>query len=39
VLDAQNIDAQSLARVHLPQRVPFGFHGLWVPEQGAVPVF
>jgi carotenoid cleavage dioxygenase len=31
VLDAQRIDAAPLARVHLPQRVPFGFHGLWVP--------
>lgn len=34
VLDAQHIDAPPLARVHLPQRVPFGFHGLWVPERG-----
>ncbi len=35
VLDAQHIDAAPLARVHLPQRVPHGFHGLWVPERGA----
>lgn len=33
VLDAQHIEAAPLARVHLPQRVPFGFHGLWVPER------
>jgi carotenoid cleavage dioxygenase len=31
VLDASDITAPAIARVHLPQRVPFGFHGLWVP--------
>ncbi len=29
VLDAGTLD--EVARVHLPQRVPFGFHGNWLP--------
>jgi len=29
VLDADTLD--EVARVHLPQRVPFGFHGNWLP--------
>ena len=29
ILDARAIDAQPLARIKLPQRVPFGFHGTW----------
>jgi carotenoid cleavage dioxygenase-like enzyme len=32
VLDAGNFAAPPLARVKLPQRVPFGFHGNWVPD-------
>jgi len=32
VLDAQNIAGEPLATVHLPRRVPFGFHGNWVPD-------
>jgi carotenoid cleavage dioxygenase len=31
VLDAQDPAAEPVARVLLPQRVPFGFHGNWVP--------
>ena len=31
VLDAQNVDAEPLATVHLPHRVPGGFHGNWRP--------
>ena len=30
-----NLDAESLdevARVHLPRRVPLGFHGAWLPD-------
>ena len=25
-------DVLGIARIHLPQRVPFGFHGNWVPD-------
>ncbi len=32
ILDAQDVEAGPVARVHLPVRVPFGFHGLWLPE-------
>ena len=34
VLDATNLGAKPVARVVLPQRVPFGFHGLWVAADG-----
>jgi carotenoid cleavage dioxygenase-like enzyme len=30
ILDAQNILAGPVATVHVPRRVPFGFHGNWV---------
>ena len=30
ILDASNIAAKPVARIHLPQRVPFGFHGSWI---------
>jgi carotenoid cleavage dioxygenase len=29
VLDAENVDAEPIATVKLPHRVPFGFHGNW----------
>ena len=32
VLDAQDVAAGPVARVHLPVRVPYGFHGLWVAD-------
>jgi len=32
VLDAHDITAGPVARVKLPRRVPFGFHGNWIPE-------
>jgi len=32
VLDAHDLDAEPVATVHLPRRVPFGFHGNWMPE-------
>jgi carotenoid cleavage dioxygenase-like enzyme len=31
ILDAKNIAAGPLARVKIPQRVPTGFHAMWVP--------
>jgi len=31
ILDAKNFSAGPVARVQLPQRVPVGFHALWVP--------
>jgi len=32
VLDAQNFAAPPIATIHLPVRVPYGFHGSWVPD-------
>jgi carotenoid cleavage dioxygenase len=32
VLDAANLATDPVATVHLPRRVPFGFHGSWVPD-------
>jgi carotenoid cleavage dioxygenase-like enzyme len=34
VLDAQDFGGAPVATVHLPVRVPFGFHGSWVPDEG-----
>ncbi|MEE2663304.1 MAG: carotenoid oxygenase family protein [Myxococcota bacterium] len=33
VLDAQDFEGAALARVRLPQRVPFGFHGSWIDAE------
>ena len=32
ILDAQNVAKEPLAVVPLPQRVPMGFHGNWIPS-------
>ncbi|MFI2027622.1 carotenoid oxygenase family protein [Streptomyces buecherae] len=32
VLDAADVTAAPVARVHLPRRVPFGFHGNWIAD-------
>ena len=32
ILDAQDFTAPPIATIQLPQRVPFGFHGNWVPD-------
>jgi carotenoid cleavage dioxygenase len=30
ILNAQDLNLGPLARIKLPQRVPYGFHGNWV---------
>jgi carotenoid cleavage dioxygenase len=32
ILDAQDFEGDPVATVHLPVRVPFGFHGSWVAD-------
>jgi carotenoid cleavage dioxygenase-like enzyme len=32
VLDARDFTGDPVATVHLPVRVPFGFHGSWIPD-------
>ena len=32
ILDAQDFSAQPVATIHLPVRVPYGFHGNWIPS-------
>ena len=32
ILDAQNIEDEPLCRIHLPARVPAGFHGSWIAD-------
>jgi carotenoid cleavage dioxygenase-like enzyme len=33
IADASNFSAPPIARVKLPTRVPFGFHGSWIPNE------
>lgn len=37
VLDARDVAAGPVARVHLPRRVPFGFHSCWFPRRDSRP--
>jgi carotenoid cleavage dioxygenase len=32
ILDADDLAAAPVARIHLPRRVPAGFHGNWLPD-------
>ncbi len=32
ILDARRFGAPPIAAIHLPQRVPFGFHGNWIAD-------
>ena len=32
IIDAQNFEKGPVARVQLPRRVPFGFHGSWIAD-------
>ncbi len=34
ILNAQDVSKGPIARVKLPRRVPFGFHGTWIPKAG-----
>ena len=33
ILNAQEFKGDPVATIHLPGRVPFGFHGNWVPDE------
>jgi carotenoid cleavage dioxygenase len=35
MLNARDVAAGPIARVALPQRVPYGFHATWVPASEA----
>ena len=37
ILDAGDITGDPVACISLPQRVPFGFHGNWVPDASVPP--
>ena len=32
ILAAQDFTAEPVARIHLPTRIPLGFHGSWIPD-------
>ena len=32
IFNANQIEHEPIARIHLPVRVPAGFHGSWIPD-------
>ena len=32
IIDSRAFDDGPIARIHLPVRVPYGFHGNWIPD-------
>jgi carotenoid cleavage dioxygenase len=32
-MNAQDVTADPIARVLIPQRVPYGFHSIWISEE------
>jgi len=37
VLNAQDLSAPAVATIHLPVRVPYGFHGSWIADGASGP--
>jgi carotenoid cleavage dioxygenase len=37
ILDARDLARPAVARILLPQRVPYGFHGNWIPDTTVAP--
>jgi carotenoid cleavage dioxygenase-like enzyme len=33
ILAGQDFTAEPVARIHLPARIPLGFHGRWIPDR------
>ncbi len=36
ILDANNFNSKPIARIEIPQRIPFGFHGNWIADKALV---
>ena len=37
ILDARDFGGDPVATIRLPVRVPYGFHGGWVPDGSPIP--
>lgn len=33
ILDGSNVEGEPIATVHLPRRIPAGFHGAWLQKE------